>query len=148
MMVAQKTIDDIYLFLGKSTPKLTKDILFQIDDFAKNQLTSAERKMLPPPSDMIKDEIVGKTVFQSLKRVIYNSLCDPKSEVYQAWFKNGMAIVLDKKYISTAVVAALTGLGIGFKALAVSFVALVIRFGLDVYCEHNKPTGIMEIRKK
>lgn len=148
LMVAQKTVDDIYLFLGKSTPKLTKDILFQIDDFAKNQLTSAERRMLPPPSDMIKDEIVGKTVFESLKRVLYNSLCDPQSEVYQAWFKNGMAIVLDKKYITTAVVTSLTGLGIGFKALTISFIALVIRFGLDVYCEHYKPTGIMEIRKK
>ncbi len=148
MIMSSNSEDDIYLILGKALPKQTKDILFQIDDFSKNQLSSAERKMLPSPKDMIKDEVAGKTVFQSLKRVIYNSLCDPKSEVYQAWFKNGLGVVLDKKYITSAIVASLTGLGIGFKALAISGVALVLRFGLDVYCEHYKPTGIMEVRTK
>ena len=148
LILSSNSVDDIYLILGKSLPKQTKDILFQIDDFSKNQLPSAERKMLPSPKEMIKDETAGKTVFKSLKRVIYNSLCDPKSEVYQAWCKNGLGIVLDKKYIASAVTAALTGLGIGFKALAVYAVALVIRFGLDIYCEHYKPTGLMEIRAK
>lgn len=148
LLLSSNTVDGIYLILGKSLPKQTKDILFQIDDFSKNQLSSAERKMLPSPKDMIKNEMAGKTVFQSLKRVVYNSLCDPKSEVYQAWFKNGLAVVLDKKYITSAIAASLTGLGIGFKALAISAVALIIRFGLDVYCEHNKPTGIMEVRSK
>jgi len=148
LLLSSNSEDGIYLVLGKSLPKQTKDILFQIDDFSKNQLPSAERKMLPSPKDMIKDETAGKTVFQSLKRVVYNSLCDPKSEVYQAWFKNGLGVVLDKKYITGAITASLTGLGIGFKALAVSAVALIIRFGLDIYCEHNKPTGIMEVRTK
>jgi len=148
LLLSSNSEDEIYLILGKSLPKQTKDILFKIDDFSKNQLASAERKMLPSPKDMIKDEAAGKTVFQSLKRVIYNSLCDPESEVYQAWFKNGLGVVLEKKYITSAIIASLTGLGIGFKALAVSSVALIIRFGLDVYCEHNKPTGIMEIRTK
>jgi len=104
--------------------------------------------MLPSPKDMIRDEVAGKTVFQSLKRVVYNSLCDPNSDVYKAWLTNGLGVVLDKKYITTAVAASLSGLGIGFKALAVSSVALIIRFGLDIYCEQNKPTGIMEIRKR
>lgn len=148
MIMSSNSEDGIYLILGKALPKQTKDILFQIDDFSKNQLSSAERKMLSSPKDMIKDEVAGKTVFQSLKRVIYNSLCDPKSEVYQAWFKNGLGVVLDKKYITSAIAASLTGLGIGFKALAISGVALVLRFGLDVYCEHYKPTGIMEVRTK
>jgi len=148
MMMSSNSEDGIYLILGKALPKQTKDILFQIDDFSKNQLPTAERKMLPSPKDMIKDEVAGKTVFQSLKRVIYNSLCDPESEVYQAWFKNGLGVVLDKKYITSAIAASLIGLGIGFKALAISGVALVLRFGLDVYCEHYKPTGIMEVRTK
>lgn len=148
LLVASNSADEIYLILGKSLPKQTKDILFQIDDFSKNQLPSAEKKMLPSPKDMIKDETAGKTVFQSLKRVIYKSLCDPESEIYQAWFKNGLGVVLDKKYIASAVTTALMGLGIGFKALAIYAVALIIRFGLDVYCEHYKPIRIMEIRSK
>ena len=146
--MSTKTEDEIYHYLGKALPKQTKDILFQIDDFSKNQLPSAERKMLPSPKEMIKDERAGKTVFQSLKRVVYKSLCDPQSEVYKAWFKNGLGVVLDKKYISGAIAAALSGLGIGFKALIISAVALVLRFGLEVYCEHFKPLGIMEIRTK
>lgn len=146
LILSTNTEDQIYLILGKALPKQTKDILFQIDDFSKNQLPSAERKLLPSPEDMIMDEKAGKTVSKSLKRVIYNSLCDPESEVYKAWFVNGLGVVLDKKYLTMAIGAALNGLGIGFKALIVSAVALVLRFGLDVYCEHNKPSGVMEIR--
>jgi tetratricopeptide (TPR) repeat protein len=148
ILLSSSTEDGIYLILGKSLPKQTKDILFQIDDFAKNQLSSAERKMLASPKELVKDEIAGKTVFQSLKRVIYKSLCDPNSEVYKAWYNNGLGVVLNKKYITSAIVVSLTGLGIGFSALAISAVALILRFGLDVYCEHNKPIGIMEIRTK
>ena len=103
--------------------------------------------MLPSHNETIKDEILGKTVFSSLKRVIYNSLCDPKSDVYKALFSGGLGFVLDKKYIAIAVTSALANIGIGFKALAAFAVALVIRFGLDVYCEHNKPAGIMSIRE-
>lgn len=147
-LIISNTVDEIYIILGKALPKQTKDILFQIDEFSKNQLPSAERKLLPSPCDIINDETAGKTVFNSLKRVIYNSLCDPKSEVYKAWFNNGLSIVLEKKFITSAVVAALSGIGIGFPALAISGIALVLRFGLDVYCEHNKPSGIMEKRNQ
>ncbi len=91
-------------------------------------------------------EKVGKTVFSSVKRVLYNSLCDPKSDIYQTWFTNGMKAVLDKKYISAAVIAALSGLGIGIRALAISVVALIIKFGIEVYCEKFKPQNLMELR--
>ncbi len=140
--------EELYKSLGRSVPTHTRQILVQIDDYSKNQLSPSERLMLPSHNEAIKDEVVGKTVFSSLKRVIYNSLCDQKSDVYKALFSSGgMGIVLDKKYITPAVVSALVGMGIGIKALAVSAVALIIRFGLDVYCEHNKPVGIMEIRE-
>lgn len=147
ILLSTKNEDEIYLLLGKQIPLHTKNILFQVDFFSKKQLPSAERKLLISSEEMLKDEVVGKTVFSSLKRVIYNSLCDPNSEVYKAWFTQGLGFVLDKKYISGAVLASLTGLGIGLKALAVSAVALILRFGLDVYCEHSKPEGVMELRK-
>lgn len=147
ILIATKTDEDIFKYLGSSVPQRTKDLLYDIDNFSKNQLTYDERKLLPSPSEIIKDESTGKTLFSSLKRVIYNSICDPKSEIYKAWYTNGLSVVLDKKYITGAVIASLTTLGIGLKALAISAVALIIKLGLEVYCEYYKPVGIMESRK-
>jgi hypothetical protein len=37
-------------------------------------------------------------------------------------------------------------LGIGIKALAVSAVALIMKFGIEIYCERFKPDFIVEAR--
>ncbi len=95
-LVTKKTESEIFLSLGKSVPQHTKYLLFQVHEFSTKQLPSAERIALPSPEEKIKDKEVGKTVFQSVKRVLYNSLCDPQSEIYQVWFKNGMGMVLNK----------------------------------------------------
>ncbi|PTB97204.1 hypothetical protein C9994_03910 [Marivirga lumbricoides] len=146
LIVATRGEDEIFKALGLSIPDYAVNILFRIDDFSKKQLPSAERKKLPSPQEEINREKVGRTIFASVKRVLYNSLCDSKSEIYQTWFNNGMKVVLDKKYVSTAVITALGGLGIGIKALAISVVALIIKFGIEVYCERFKPKNLMELR--
>lgn len=147
-LVTQKTESEIYLVIGKSVPQYTKHLLFQVHQFSTKQLPSAERLALPSPEQQVKDEQVGKTVFQSVKRVIYSSLCDPKSEIYKVWYNNGMAIVLSKNYIRTAVVMYLANLGIGFKLITASVIALIMKFGLEVYCEKYKPADLMELRGK
>lgn len=147
-LVTKKTESEIYLSLGKSVPQRTKYLLFQVHEFSTKQLPSAERFALPSPEEKIKDKEVGKTVFQSVKRVLYNSLCDPESEIYQVWFKNGMGMVLNKNYIRGAVIAVFTGLGIGIKMLTASVIALIMKFGLEVYCEKYKPMDLMELRGK
>lgn len=138
--------DEIFSSLGKSVPQHTKFLLFQVHEFSTKQLSYAERLCLPSPEEKLKDNEVGKTVFQSVKRVIYNSLCDSNSEIYKTWFDNGMKIVLNKGYIKTAVVACLASLGIGLKLLTASIISLIIKFGLEVYCEHYKPTDLMDLR--
>ncbi|WP_177734447.1 tetratricopeptide repeat protein [Flavobacterium inviolabile] len=148
VLIQTKTEDEIFESLGKQTPQYTKHLIFEIDSFSKKQLSYTERKLLPSSAKTIKDKEAGKTVFSSFKRVIYNSICDPKSEVYKAWFTNGMGAVLDKKYLITAVVGSLAQMSICIKGLIVSAIALVIRFGLDVYCVHYQPKGVMEIRKE
>lgn len=140
--------DQLYTVIGKAVPKLTKDLLFEIDKFSKNQLTYKEQKLLPSPEEMIKDEQAGKTVFSAVKRVVYKSLCDPASEVYKIWYTNAVGSVVDRKFITSAVLIALGGYGIGLTALAISATALVIRFGLDIYCEKYKPSTITELRRK
>lgn len=147
-LITQKNESEIYLVIGNNVPQHTKHLLFQVHQFSTKQLPSAERLALPSPEQKIKDKEVGKTVFQSVKRVIYNSLCDPKSEIYKAWYNNGMAIVLSKNYIRTAVLACLASLGIGFKLITASVIALIMKFGLEVYCEKYKPADLMELRGK
>ena len=142
------TEEQLYDLIGKTVPKLTKDLLFEVDKFSKNQLTYKEQKMLPAPEELMKNEPAGRTVFSAFKRVVYKSLCDPNSEVYKAWYSNAVGSVVDKKYITAAVALALSGQGIGILALVISAAALVLRFGLDIYCEQYKPAGITEFRRK
>lgn len=142
------TDEQLYIAIGKTLPKLTKDLLFEVDKFSKNQLTYKEQKMLPSPEELIKDEPAGRTVFTAFKRVVYKSLCDPTSEVYKAWYSNAVGSVVDKKYITAAVALALSGQNIGLTALVISVAALVLRFGLDIYCERYKPAAVTEFRRK
>ena len=58
--------------------------------FSRKQLPAADIKLLADPRDRINDEEVGRTVFSSIKRVLWRSLCDPSSDIYQAWFHKGM----------------------------------------------------------
>jgi tetratricopeptide (TPR) repeat protein len=147
-LLNSSTDEQLYIAIGKSLPKLTKDILFEVDSFSKKLLPFKEQKLLLQPEEIIKDEQAGRTVFSAFKRVVYKSLCDPTSEVYKAWYTNVAGSVVDKKYITAAVGLALTGQGIGVIALAISASVLVLRFGLDIYCERYKPTGVTELRRK
>lgn len=140
--------EEIYTTLGKSVPQHTKYLLFEVHQYSLKQLPSAERLALPSPEEKIKEKEVGKTVFQSVKRVIYNSLCDKESEIYKIWYTNGMEIILSKGYISSAVLSCMNNIGIGMKLLSASIVALILKFGLEVYCEKNKPSDLMELRGK
>lgn len=142
------TDEQLFITIGKTVPKFTKDLLYEVDKFSKTLLPYKEQKMLPTSEDLIKDEPAGRTVFSSFKRVIYKSLCDPESEVYKAWYSNAVGSLVDKKFITAAVGFALAGHGIGVTALIISAAALVIRFGLDIYCEHYKPVTVTEFRRK
>lgn len=142
------TEEQLYATIGKMLPKLTKDLLYEIDGFSKKQLTYQEQKLLPPPEDVVNDEEAGRTMFKSFKRVVYKSLCDPTSEVYKGWYTNTVGLTTDKKYISGAIVASLSGYGIGVSMLAISAAALILRFGLDIYCERYKPVTVTEFRRK
>lgn len=144
--VIGQTEDEMYLSVGNAVPESAINILLRVDSFSKKQLPYNERKLIGVPIVPTDRKEVGKTLFASVKRVLYNSLCDPKSEIYQAWYNNGIKVVLEKKFIVGAVVAMMAGFGIGINAIAASIVALIIKFGIEVFCEKNKPTGIMEMR--
>lgn len=146
LLIQNKTEDEIFLSLGEMTPAHSVDILLRIEEFALQQLPEVDLKYLPGPKVQTERRQVGKIVFASFKRTLWRSLCDPESDIYKAWFHQGMDVVLNKKYIGGAVIAIFSGLGIGIKALAVSATALVIKFGLEVFCDAYQPDALMEGR--
>jgi hypothetical protein len=149
-IVLEQTKDsqEIYAMIGNALPRSSREILFMVDEFSKKQLTFEERKLLPSSEQIIQNDEVGKTVFTSFKRVLYNSICNPDSEVYKAWYTNGIGAFCDKKLITASVVGSLFGLGVTNIIIVIATVALLLRFGLDIYCERYRPEGIMEIRGK
>lgn len=147
-LIATKSEEELFGLLGYNLPATTKNILYEVDSFAKNLLPYEERKLLPSSQDIIKNEAAGKTVFQSFKRTIYNSICDQKSQVYKMWNERVVGAVFDTKYLIGAITLALNSINIGIKALVITAAALVVRFGLDIYCEHYKPKGVMEARNE
>lgn len=147
-MALQLSNDQLYTMLGRIAPQDLKRMLFDIDQFAKLQLTYQEAKLLPAPSDIVEDENAGKTIFRSLKRTIYRALCSKDSEVYQMLFTNGLSQLNGKRAIIAAVTSSVAGLGIAGITLTAFVAALVIRLGIDFYCEHYKPEDITALRRK
>lgn len=141
------TDDEIYEKIGKLSPQSTKDLIYVVHDYSLKQLPFTQRAMLPSPDQKVKDKEVGLTVYEAVKRVLYNSMCNPESEIYKAWYTNGLQFFLNKKYILTTVVGSLTTLAFGATMVVASLVALITKFGIEVYCEKNKPLYISQIRK-
>lgn len=100
-LIQTENEDQIFTILGKHSPPETKTVILRIEQFSRKQLPKGDLKLLPDPRDRIKDEEVGRTVFSSVKRVLWRSFCDPSSEIYQAWFHKGMGLVLNRFYIGS-----------------------------------------------
>lgn len=141
--VETKTEDQLLETIGANAPPETLRLLREVNEIARNQLPPRDLKFLPSPESFTQNADLGRTIFSSLKRVLWRSLCDPNSEVYKSWFNEGFKTVLNRRYMSAAVVATLLDLGLGLKALTVAIVALIIKIGLEVFCDRYAPEGIM-----
>lgn len=142
----QANLDEDGLFenIGKVIPSSAKNILLQVDQFSKKQLPSAERIALPSGTQILENKKVGKTLFKSVKRVLYKSICDKDSEIYKEWYQSGLTGVTS--LITVIVADAFHSLNIVIRGIIVTVTALIIKFGIAVYCEHYKPTDLMELR--
>jgi hypothetical protein len=145
-LLQTKSDDEIFVHIAEHAPREVADFILRIDQLSRRQLTTNDLKYLQPPLDLVRKEVIGKTVFDSLKRVLWRSLCDPESDVYKAWFRAGMGVVLNRGYIAVAVTAALSGSSLGYKALAVSATALLMKIGIEMFCDRFHPGSIMEAR--
>ena len=142
-LVAARTEDEILTSLGESLTRPQVDLLLRAYEFSHGQLPPAERRLLPSPEDKRKRREVGKTIYRATKRAIWKALCDPESDTYQMWFHRGLMMAVDRKVIGLAIASALSGIGLGMYAIAIPLTAVVIKLGVDVYCESYTPEGLM-----
>jgi hypothetical protein len=146
--VKTKSEEELYFQIAAALPREVIEFVYKVDNAARKQLTVAEVLYLPSPASIEKKVEQGKSFFASLKLVIWKSLCDPQSEIYKAWYTNGMAQVLSKKYYAIIITSALFDLGFAAKAVAVPATALLMKLGLEVYCERYKPGEILDGRNE
>lgn len=134
--------------LGQNVPQEVKDFILKVDMLSKNVLPYNQRLMLPNPKDVIKNRQVASLVFSAIKRRLFDYVCDKESESYKAWINGGLDAIVSKSYVASAVVAALTDLRIGASAIAVGVTALLIKKGLDNFCNKHKPKSLMILRQR
>lgn len=141
--VQSQTEDEILANIGSQVPPEVIALLLHVHDFASRQLTVTEVELLPPPRTITEKVSLGRTILNAVNRVVWRSLCDPESEVYKMWCTQGMIALIDKKFLTVAVVAALSGMRIGAFALAAYLTAIILKMGLEVFCELAKPESVM-----
>ncbi len=142
-MVASRSEEELIESLGASVGKPALDQILKVYEFSLKQLPAAEALMLPSPKEKRQHHEVGRTIFRASKRAIWKALCDPESDTYKMWFKHGVMWAVDRKVVGLAVAQALYGFGIGVYAIAIPLTALLIKLGIDVFCETFSPDGLM-----
>ena len=134
--------------LGASVPQSVKDFLLRVDKLSKNMLPHDQKLFLPSPAEVVKNRGVGDVVFSGIKRKAYRYICDEESEVYQAWLHGGLDAILSKSFVASAVVAVMAELRIVFGAVAVGATAMLLQSGINNFCEQNRPSSLMSLRKR
>lgn len=142
--IRQKTEEELYLDIGSALPCEMVEFVSKVDAASRKQLTMTELTYLPPPVTAAKKIEQGKSFFKSLKLVLWKSVCDPNSDIFKAWYTNGVAQVLSKKYYAVVIASALYDMGFAVKAVAIPATALLMKIGLETYCDRYRPKEILD----
>jgi len=146
-LIQTKHEDEILEMLGANIPEGALDFIEGVNAESKNLLTYDEKLRLPSPATFQQKKKLGKGVLSAFQSVIWQSLCDRNSEVYKMWFTNGLQGVLNGKYLTTAIVGALAGLKICVYAIAVFLTSLLIKIGIETFCNVYQPNNLMGLRR-
>lgn len=146
--IKSKSEDELYSEIASALPREVVEAVLKVDRISRLRLSMTEVQYLPaPPNEQRKVE-QGKTFFASLKLVLWKSLCDSNSEIYKAWYTNGISHVMSKKYYAAVVASVLVDFGLALKAVAIPTTALLMKFGIEIYCERFRPAEILDDRTK
>ena len=149
VLVAKSNEQQILRSLGQVVPAERMELLEIVRKHTRKQLTADERKALPSPESMRRAVHHGETIFGALKRVVWRAVCDPESDLYRTWWTNGIqAVITDKKTLYVTIAATLASQSIANVAIAAYLSALMLKMGLELYCERTKPEPIMAERQR
>lgn len=134
--------DKLNEIIGGSISKSAKDIYrstdYQILLLSKGKdvyIINSGRTSFPEHdlSEVVKSENIsfGIKLTKALKRSLYNTLCDKDNRVGQS--------MIDKDKISKLIFNILVSIGITASPIIGSISALILFYGLDVYCDMAKP---------
>ncbi len=146
-LIRTKHEDEILEMLGSNVPDTAMDFIQKVNSESQNLLTYEEKLKLPSPTSFYQKKKLGKGVLSAFQTVIWQSLCDKNSDVYKMWFTNGLQAVLDKKYLTGAIVSTLVGLKIGVYAIAVYLTSLLVKIGIETFCHVYESRNLMAMRK-
>ncbi|TWC43040.1 hypothetical protein FBY03_101233 [Pseudomonas sp. SJZ079] len=146
-LIRTKHEEEILELLGATAPESALDFVKEVHRESTKLLSHEDKLRLPSPASFEQKKNIGKGILSAFQSVIWKSLCDKDSEVYKMWFTNGMQAVLDKKYLTIAITGTLSGLSICIYGVAVYITALLIKIGIEVFCETYTPQSIMKMRK-
>lgn len=139
--------DNLNEMIGEQTPIIVKQMLYDIEVYSQKQLPYKDTLMLPSPDRFQKNRETGKIVGDAIKKSLHKCLCDPECETHQMFVKFGFNSVLNKLTLPLAISTCLYDLKMGLLSLAIPVTALVIKLGIDTYCELYPFDSIMEQRK-
>jgi len=142
-LIATKNEDELLTFLGQAVREDQVNQIMRVYEFSRKQLPPGQQRFLPSPKSKRERKEIGKTLLASVRRVLWKSLCDPKSDVYTMWFTNGIKGLADYRVISGAVGMSLWNAGIGYIAFAAAAAAVVIKLGVEVFCDTYTPETLM-----
>ena len=140
--------DDLYELIGEQTPYKVKQMLYEIEVYSQKQLPHKDTLMLPSPDRFQKNRETGKVVGLAIKKSLHKCLCDPESETHKIFVEFGLKGILNKWSLPSAIIACFCDLKIGVISLAIPITALIMKLGLDTFCELYPVDSIMEQRKK
>lgn len=127
---------EITIQIADIAPSATSQLLIQVDQFVRKQLPYRNVILsLPDPATTQGREFVGKKIFKALKRRTYVGICDPNSQVNKVWTEHGIGGLFTGSVVGTALAASFARADIACGTIAVPFLALLAKIGVEAACE-------------
>ncbi len=144
-LVQTKHEREIMEYLGNTVPFEARERFLEMLEFTRKELPSADRKLLPSPDVARTSETLGERVLSATKRVVWKSLCDERSAVYEVWCKKGVLAVARMQMLVAAVLTCLMRIDLALASLAISISALILKMGLEVFCSVLPPSWVVNV---
>lgn len=145
-LIQQNSHDDIIKLIGNSVPAAGIQLLRDVREYSILQISIPDQKMLPSPQEAEKPANLGKKTLTVLQRIAWKALCQPDSEIYKLWSQK-VPKVFNEGWFTASMITSFHNWQITIPLLASGFVAMVMKYSAQEFCEFAKPKGLMSVSK-